>query len=343
MHSRPRFALLAYTTTATIVGAIFMYALVRATLFEPSSSKTHISAQTGSRDSSSHVNRFAYFRPGTLDHAAPPSQPSPLRPTTPFDPTHTGSWSTEVRPETKSPWSAQRVTRLPERRLRRSGKRLPRKRRYTLKKRLAEISPAAKQRLAQKFQAAQAAWPPAEIALLGIKDKKVLELHARPRAGAWKLIHQYPVLAASGGAGPKLRRGDKQVPEGVYRITFLNPNSAYHVSLRVNYPNAFDRRMAAKDGRKKLGGDIMIHGKNSSAGCLAMGDDAAEELFVMAAVTGLSKIKLIIAPTDFRKKGLPKPEPGQPSWLPQLYAQVATAMSEYKAPRRTGLLSLFMD
>jgi hypothetical protein len=128
----------------------------------------------------------------------------------------------------------------------------------------------------------------------------------------------------------------------VYRISFLNPNSAYHVSLRVNYPNAFDRKMAAKDGRKDLGGDIMIHGKNLSAGCLAMGDDAAEELFVLAAQTGLPKVKLIIAPTDFRQRGVSGPWPGQPTWLPALYAEVATAMSEFKVKRSsTGLLSLF--
>jgi hypothetical protein len=38
-----------------------------------------------------------------------------------------------------------------------------------------------------------------------------------------------------------------------------------------------------KDGRKNLGSNIMIHGKNCSVGCLAMGDEAAEELFVLAA------------------------------------------------------------
>jgi murein L,D-transpeptidase YafK len=65
------------------------------------------------------------------------------------------------------------------------------------------------------------------------------------------LIHRYPLLAASGVAGPKLRQGDKQVPEGVYGISFLNPNSRYDVSLRVNYPNAFDRQMAAKDGPER--------------------------------------------------------------------------------------------
>ena len=63
--------------------------------------------------------------------------------------------------------------------------------------------------------------------------------------------------------------------------------------------------MAAKDGRKDLGGDIMIHGKAGSAGCLAVSDETSEELFVLASNVGLPNIKLIIAPTDFRRNGLP--------------------------------------
>jgi hypothetical protein len=214
---------------------------------------------------------------------------------------------------------------------------------YTLSQRLAEIAPGAQTRLARKFEAAKAPWRPAEIALVAVKDEKTLELFARPVGGSWTFIHRYPVLAASGGSGPKLRRGDKQVPEGIYRISFLNPNSRFHVALRVDYPNAFDKRMGARDGRKDLGGDIMIHGKAASIGCLAIGDEAAEELFVLAAETGIQKIKLIIAPTDFRQKAVPPPQPGQPAWLPGLYTEVAAAMAEFKAPPSGGLLSLFSN
>lgn len=212
-----------------------------------------------------------------------------------------------------------------------------------LKKRLAEISPAAGKRIAQKFQAAKAAWPPAEIGLVAIKDKKHLELFARSQGGKWTFIHRYPVLAASGSSGPKLVRGDKQVPEGVYRISFLNPNSRYHVSMRVNYPNSFDRKMARKDGRKDLGGDIMIHGKRSSAGCLAMGDSAAEELFVLAAEVGVRNVRLVIAPTDFRHAAIPAIKADQPAWLSKLYVEVASEMAQFKAPAESSggsLLSL---
>jgi hypothetical protein len=218
-----------------------------------------------------------------------------------------------------------------------------RKRRYTLKERLAQISPGATPRLMSKFKAAKVAWPPDKVSLVAIKDRKVIELHAQSGTGKWTFIHSYPVLAASGKVGPKLRRGDRQVPEGIYRITYLNPNSQYHVSLRVNYPNAFDRKMARKEGRKDLGGDIMIHGKRTSAGCLAMGDDAAEELFVLVAEVGKSNTTLIIAPTDFRSAAAPppgKPPPNSPEWLPELYTEVATAMSDYKVPPQPSLLSL---
>ncbi|MGB4865283.1 MAG: L,D-transpeptidase family protein [Hyphomicrobium sp.] len=217
----------------------------------------------------------------------------------------------------------------------------PQPRDKRLAERLAEISPAANQRIAEKFRAAEATWPPTDIALVAIKDEKVLELHARAPGGAWTFIHRYPVLAASGNSGPKLRQGDRQVPEGVYGISFLNPDSRYHVSLRVNYPNAFDRQMAAKDGRNNLGGDIMIHGKNVSIGCLAVGDQAAEELFVLAARVGLPNIKLVIAPTDFRRDGAPAAASDQPKWLPDLYTQVASSMSEFKRPPSNSLLSFF--
>jgi hypothetical protein len=252
------------------------------------------------------------------------------------------TWAVETR---VAPQSVVRLpTPAPDQRLPwQTGEPPLPKRTYTLSQRLAEIAPGAQTRLARKFEAAKAPWRPAEIALVAVKDEKMLELFARPVGGSWTFIHRYPVLAASGGSGPKLRRGDKQVPEGIYRISFLNPNSRYHVALRVDYPNAFDKRMGARDGRKDLGGDIMIHGKAASIGCLAIGDEAAEELFVLAAETGLQKIKLIIAPTDLRRNAVPPPEPGQPAWLPGLYTEVAAAMAEFKAPPSGGLLSLFSN
>ena len=210
----------------------------------------------------------------------------------------------------------------------------------TLSERLAEISPAAGKRLTDKFKSAEAAWPPTDIALVAIKDEKALELYAKSSGGAWQYVHSYKVLAASGTLGPKLRKGDLQVPEGVYGIAFINPNSKYHVALRLDYPNSLDKQMAALDGRENLGGDIMIHGKNVSAGCLAVGNEAAEELVVLTAQIGLPHVKIVIAPTDLRSAAAPELQPGQSKWLPKLYTDLASAMSEFKKPPANILSSL---
>jgi hypothetical protein len=72
-----------------------------------------------------------------------------------------------------------------------------------------------------------------------------------------------------------------------------------------------------------------------------MGNEAAEELFVLAAQTGLSNVKVIIAPTDFRQNGVPAVGLDGPNWLPKLYTEIAAALSDFKTPRATGFLSLF--
>lgn len=59
--------------------------------------------------------------------------------------------------------------------------------------------------------------------------------------------------------GPKQREGDFRTPEGSYFIEAKNPNSDYFLSLKVSYPNARDRSLAAQMGVDP-GGMIMIHG-----------------------------------------------------------------------------------
>jgi murein L,D-transpeptidase YafK len=121
-----------------------------------------------------------------------------------------------------------------------------------------------------------------------------------------------------------------QVPEGLYRIESLNPNSMFYLALRVDYPNQFDKAKAKRDGRKNLGSDIMIHGKNGSIGCLAMGDQAAEELFILAAETGIDNISVILSPVDFWKRDLPLQMPEVPEWIDQLYTSIKTELTKLK-------------
>lgn len=179
------------------------------------------------------------------------------------------------------------------------------------------------------FQKVGAAYPPeSDVVLLYVKSKKELSLYARDSAGKYVLVKTYPVLAASGKPGPKLREGDYQVPEGIYGIESLNPNSAYHLALRVNYPNDDDRKRGREDGRGNLGSDIMIHGSKYSIGCLAMGDDAIEELFVLAAKSSYRKWKLIFSPVDFRLGEKPPPPRTPVSWLDERYQKISEAMQE---------------
>lgn len=178
----------------------------------------------------------------------------------------------------------------------------------------------AEERLKPHFKKAGVSFPPSSVTFLFIKETRELRLYAGETPTSLKFIHSYPVLAASGHYGPKLKEGDEQVPEGIYRIEGLNPNSQYHLSLRVNYPNEWDRARAKESGRKKLGGDIMIHGNAVSIGCIAIGNVAIEEVYGLARRTAFRKWNVILTPVDFRVKKLPKQD-GIP-WLAELYARI---------------------
>jgi hypothetical protein len=202
----------------------------------------------------------------------------------------------------------------------------------TVEDRIAQFGEAARLRLKPSFDAAGVAYPPRHLVLVVLKDERRLEACAGESPAELRFIRSWPIVAASGRLGPKLREGDRQVPEGLYRIESLNPNSRYHLALRVNYPNDFDRARGAEDGRADLGGDIMIHGSSASIGCLAMGDEASEDLFVLAAETGLENIRVILSPVDFRARELPSDAGPLPPWTDGLYAQIRRELA--KLPRR---------
>lgn len=200
---------------------------------------------------------------------------------------------------------------------------------YSVEDRVGQYGAIVAARLAPAFAAAGVAYPPHDIAYLAFKDQRVLEVYARGAAdGPWRYIKSYSVLAASGLPGPKLREGDRQVPEGIYRAEWLNPNSRFHLSIRLDYPNDFDRRMAALDQRDTLGGDIMIHGNQVSIGCLAIGDEAAEDLFILAAVATPERTRIVVSPNDFRKPGVARPVTAS-AWTGQLYEQLQSELGQF--------------
>jgi hypothetical protein len=197
----------------------------------------------------------------------------------------------------------------------------------TVADRLKQYGVPARARLSPHFARQKVTYPPGELVFVGLKEEKILEVFARSETNGFKLLRSYPIKAASGVAGPKLREGDRQVPEGIYGIELLNPNSSYHLSLRIGYPNEFDRAQATREGRTKLGGDIMIHGGAASIGCVAVGDKAVEDLFVLAADTGIKNITVLLAPVDFRA-GKTLPESAKlPEWAGPLYQEIKTRLA----------------
>lgn len=190
--------------------------------------------------------------------------------------------------------------------------------------------------LMKLFKQANIQYPPKEIALLAFKKERHIQLWARDNHNSWQYIHTYPLTAFSGRLGPKLKERDGQIPEGVYRLTSFNPFSSMHLSMMIDYPNYFDRIQASRDGRnhKQLGGDIFLHGKAQSVGCLAVGDRAIDQLFLLVRRVGLGHTQVIIAPNDLRKEKPATTLFAQPRWLPELYQEIVSALKPFKIDQK---------
>lgn len=118
-------------------------------------------------------------------------------------------------------------------------------------------------------------------------------------------IAAFPVCAMDTSPGFKDRQGDGRTPDGIYRIPALNPGSSYHLSMRMNYPNAVDDARHARHTRLagerwSQGGDIFIHGKCASIGCIAMTDDGIEKLYLLVSSLPAAKrqIPVLVLPYD---------------------------------------------
>ncbi len=184
-------------------------------------------------------------------------------------------------------------------------------------------------KLRSLFSSKGISYPPQDIALLAFKKEHMLQLWAKDDEHSWKMINKYPLTASSGRLGPKLRENDRQIPEGIYRLTSFNPFSTMHLSMMINYPNNFDRLQASKEGRTKLGNNIFLHGKSFSVGCLAVGDKAIDELFLLAYRVGLNHVKLVIAPNDLRQSKPATSAFAQPRWMPELYQQISQELNHF--------------
>ena len=91
--------------------------------------------------------------------------------------------------------------------------------------------------------------------------------------------------------GDKKVEGDGKTPEGRYTIDRRNPNSAFHLSIGISYPNDKDRAEARALG-KSPGGDIFIHGTPKKFrkkddwtwGCISVTNKEIEDIYAMVKI-----------------------------------------------------------
>jgi len=121
--------------------------------------------------------------------------------------------------------------------------------------------------------------------------------------GRFQRFATYPICLWSGRLGPKLKEGDRQAPEGFYTVGKgqLNPNSRWHRSFNLGFPNTYDR------GKGRTGSFLMVHGGCSSIGCYAMTDQVVDEIWrlVTAALDdGQARIPVHVFPFRMTERNL---------------------------------------
>jgi len=100
------------------------------------------------------------------------------------------------------------------------------------------------------------------------------------------ILRRYRVALGPHPEGHKVQEGDGRTPEGCYVIDRRNPQSRYHLSLHISYPDQADVRRA-RDLGVSPGGDIMIHGLKDgeycetdwTQGCIAVTNEEMDEIW----------------------------------------------------------------
>jgi murein L,D-transpeptidase YafK len=147
------------------------------------------------------------------------------------------------------------------------------------------------------------------------KEERELELWIKPKSATqFKLWKTWPIAAMSGHLGPKLKEGDQQAPEGFYAVNAkaMNPQSDYHLSFNIGYPNDFDQAQA------RTGSLIMVHGKNMSIGCFAMTDPVIEQIYLIVEAAlnhGQATVPVHIFPFRMTDERMAQAETEGTPWL----------------------------
>lgn len=142
-----------------------------------------------------------------------------------------------------------------------------------------------------------------DIYFRAFKKEAVMEVWVKNKGeSAYTLLTQWAFCSSVGFLGPKTEQGDRQIPEGFYRISELNPLSDYHLSLKINYPNLAD---SIRSKGKNPGGQIYVHGGCETVGCIPLSDSIIEDAYLLCVLaasgqSGLPEIPVHIFPTHLQ-------------------------------------------
>ena len=165
---------------------------------------------------------------------------------------------------------------------------------------VADVFRRKEDTLRKQFEAKGLKWPAKYIYIRSFKYDSQLEVWVKNSTSeSFQLFKTFKICAMAGSLGPKRMSGDYQVPEGFYYINEFKPNSTYHLSLGLNYPNSSDRMLSDS---LYPGGDIYIHGSCVTEGCIPITNDQIEDLYVItsyARAMGQDYIPVHIFPVQF--------------------------------------------
>ncbi len=144
-----------------------------------------------------------------------------------------------------------------------------------------------------------------EVFIRIFKKDSELELWVK-KGDSFSLFKTYPIcFYGFKGLGPKLEEGDGKAPEGFYFVkqNQLNPNSKFHLSFNLGYPNQYDR------AHGRTGSALMVHGNCVSVGCYAMTDAKIEEIYTIvyhALANGQPFFRVHVFPFKMTQENLDK-------------------------------------
>lgn len=187
---------------------------------------------------------------------------------------------------------------------------------------------------AQKL-AREAFWSGLPVYVRIFKQESILELWMQ-RGEEWHLFGTFPICSWSGRLGPKLKEGDGQSPEGFYTVSesSLNPNSSYHLSFNLGFPNAYDR------SHGRTGSFLMVHGNCVSIGCYAMTDPGIDIIYGLtkaALVGGQTRVPVHIFPFWMSDENMARH--GQSKWI-EFWRELKVGFDLFEADKQVPKISV---